>query len=73
MASTKQSPLLDRITFELSRELEYFSEKEIGSVVNKDSYPVPNIFKHLMKLGVDKDEMYPIVFEEIFKDLINSK
>jgi len=31
---------------------------DLMAVVNKDSYPVPEIFKHLMELGVDKDEMY---------------
>ncbi|AJD29549.1 MULTISPECIES: phosphoribosylformylglycinamidine cyclo-ligase [Clostridium] len=31
---------------------------DFTAVINKKSYPVPNIFKHLMNLGVEENHMY---------------
>lgn len=57
MASTKQSPLLDRITFELSRELEYFSEKELQAQIGhgKGVWPLA-ILKELIDNALDACE-----------------
>ncbi len=33
-------------------------KEDFTAVINKKSYPVPNIFNHLMNLGVEEDHMY---------------
>ncbi|MBM7834342.1 phosphoribosylformylglycinamidine cyclo-ligase [Clostridium sardiniense] len=35
-----------------------FSEDGITAVINKGSYPLPEIFEKMIELGVDKDHMY---------------
>lgn len=35
-----------------------FSKEGLTAVINKDSYPLPEIFEKMIELGVDKDHMY---------------
>ena len=35
-----------------------FNGRELTAVINKDSYPVPEIFNKMVEMGVDKDHMY---------------
>ena len=35
-----------------------FSSENLTAVINKDSYPLPEIFEKMIELGVDKDHMY---------------
>ncbi|EDU35967.1 phosphoribosylformylglycinamidine cyclo-ligase [Clostridium sporogenes] len=33
-------------------------KEDFTAVINKNSYPLPNIFSHLMSLGIEEDHMY---------------
>ena len=35
-----------------------FNKEGLTAVINKDSYPLPEIFEKMIELGVDKDHMY---------------
>ncbi|GFZ31516.1 phosphoribosylformylglycinamidine cyclo-ligase [Clostridium zeae] len=35
-----------------------FGERELTAVINKNSYPLPNIFQEIINRGVEKDHMY---------------